>query len=296
MTSRVRKKVRKVVFPVAGLGTRFLPATKVIPKEMLTVVDKPVIQYAVEEAIEAGIEHFIFVTGRGKGAIEDHFDIAYELEATLKARGKTAEFEMLKASRPIAGGASFVRQQEPLGLGHAVWCARELVGDEPFALALPDMLIHARPGCFAQMMEIYNERGGNIVAVEEVPHEHVNRYGIVALGESFGPAAQRITGMVEKPKIEEAPSNLIISGRYILQPEIFAKLETQKPGAGGEIQLTDSMIALLAEQDFFSYRFAGTTYDCGDKIGYLAANVAYALDRPDIAPKFRPVLDKLAGH
>ncbi len=296
MTSRVRKKVRKVVFPVAGLGTRFLPATKVIPKEMLTVVDKPVIQYAVEEAIEAGIEHFIFVTGRGKGAIEDHFDLAYELEATLKARGKTAEFEMLKASRPIAGGASFVRQQEPLGLGHAVWCARELVGDEPFALALPDMLIHARPGCFAQMMEIYNERGGNIVAVEEVPHEHVNRYGIVALGESFGPAAQRITGMVEKPKIEEAPSNIIISGRYILQPEIFAKLETQKPGAGGEIQLTDSMIALLAEQDFFSYRFAGTTYDCGDKIGYLAANVAYALDRPDIAPKFRPVLDKLAGH
>lgn len=296
MTSRVRKKVRKVVFPVAGLGTRFLPATKVIPKEMLTVVDKPVIQYAVEEAIEAGIEHFIFVTGRGKGAIEDHFDLAYELEATLKARGKTAEFEMLKASRPIAGGASFVRQQEPLGLGHAVWCARELVGDEPFALALPDMLIHARPGCFAQMMEIYNERGGNIVAVEEVPHEHVNRYGIVALGESFGPAAQRITGMVEKPKIEEAPSNLIISGRYILQSEIFAKLETQKPGAGGEIQLTDSMIALLAEQDFFSYRFAGTTYDCGDKIGYLAANVAYALDRPDIAPKFRPVLDKLAGH
>lgn len=296
MTSRVRKKVRKVVFPVAGLGTRFLPATKVIPKEMLTVVDKPVIQYAVEEAVEAGIEHFIFVTGRGKGAIEDHFDLAYELEATLKARGKTAEFEMLKASRPIAGGASFVRQQEPLGLGHAVWCARELVGDEPFALALPDMLIHARPGCFAQMMEIYNERGGNIVAVEEVPHEHVNRYGIVALGESFGPAAQRITGMVEKPKIEDAPSNLIISGRYILQPEIFAKLETQKPGAGGEIQLTDSMIALLAEQDFFSYRFAGTTYDCGDKIGYLAANVAYALDRPDIAPKFRPVLDKLAGH
>src|SRR5690606_12543947 len=206
-----------------------------------------------EEAVEAGIEHFIFVTGRGKGAIEDHFDLAYELEATLKARGKTAEFEMLKASRPIAGGASFVRQQEPLGLGHAVWCARELVGDEPFALALPDMLIHARPGCFAQMMEIYNERGGNIVAVEEVPHEHVNRYGIVALGESFGPAAQRITGMVEKPKIEDAPSNLIISGRYILQPEIFAKLETQKPGAGGEIQLTDSMIALLAEQDFFSY-------------------------------------------
>ncbi|MGB5948142.1 MAG: UTP--glucose-1-phosphate uridylyltransferase GalU [Parvibaculum sp.] len=294
MAPKVHKKVRKVVFPVAGLGTRFLPATKVIPKEMLTVVDKPVIQYAVEEAIEAGIEHFVFVTGRGKGAIEDHFDLAYELEATLKARGKTAEFEMLKASRPLAGTASFVRQQEPLGLGHAVWCARDIVGDEPFALALPDMLIHGKPGCFAQMMEVYEKHGGNIVAVEEVPHEHVNRYGIVALGQNFDPATHEITGMVEKPKIEEAPSNLIISGRYILQPEIFTKLSTQKPGAGGEIQLTDSMIALLAEQDFFAYRFAGTTYDCGDKIGYLAANVAFALDRPDIAPKFRPLLDKLA--
>jgi UTP--glucose-1-phosphate uridylyltransferase len=294
MASKAHKKVRKVVFPVAGLGTRFLPATKVIPKEMLTVVDKPVIQYAVEEAIEAGIEHFVFVTGRGKGAIEDHFDLAYELEATLKARGKTAEFEMLKASRPAAGTASFVRQQEPLGLGHAVWCARDIVGDEPFALALPDMLIHGKPGCFAQMMEVYEKHGGNIVAVEEVPHEHVNRYGIVALGESFGAATHGITGMVEKPKIEEAPSNLIISGRYILQPEIFDKLETQKPGAGGEIQLTDSMIALLADQKFFAYRFEGATYDCGDKIGYLAANVVFALDRPDIEPKFRPVLDKIA--
>jgi UTP--glucose-1-phosphate uridylyltransferase len=296
MAPKAPRKVRKVVFPVAGLGTRFLPATKTIPKEMLTVVDKPVIQYAVEEAIEAGIEHFVFVTGRGKGAIEDHFDLAYELEATLKARGKTAEFELLKTSRPAAGAASFVRQQEPLGLGHAVWCARDVVGDEPFALALPDMLIHAKPGCFAQMIEVYEKHGGNIVAVEEVPHEHVNRYGIVALGESFGDTTHKITGMVEKPKIEDAPSDLIISGRYILQPEIFAKLATQKPGAGGEIQLTDSMIALLAEQDFFAYRFAGTTYDCGDKIGYLAANVVYALDRPDIAPKFRPVLDKLLGR
>ncbi len=296
MAPQASKKVRKVVFPVAGLGTRFLPATKTIPKEMLTVVDKPVIQYAVEEAIEAGIEHFVFVTGRGKGAIEDHFDIGYELEATLKARGKTAEFEMLKTSRPVAGTASFVRQQEPLGLGHAVWCARDIVGDEPFALALPDMLIHAKPGCFAQMIDIYEKHGGNVVAVEEVPREHVNRYGIVALGQEFDAATHKITGMVEKPKIEEAPSNLIISGRYILQPEIFQKLATQKPGAGGEIQLTDSMIALLAEQDFFSYRFAGTTYDCGDKIGYLAANVVYALDRPDIAPKFKPVLDKILGR
>ncbi|HUD50109.1 UTP--glucose-1-phosphate uridylyltransferase GalU [Parvibaculum sp.] len=288
------KKLRKVVFPVAGLGTRFLPATKVIPKEMLPVVDKPVIQYAVEEAIEAGIEHFIFVTGRGKGAIEDHFDLAYELEATLKARGKTAEFEMLKADRPAAGTASFVRQQEPLGLGHAVWCARDIVGDEPFALALPDMLIHGKPGCFAQMVEAYEKHGGNIVAVEEVPHEHVNRYGVVALGESYNEATHRITGMVEKPKVEDAPSDLIISGRYILQPEIFAKLAQQKPGAGGEIQLTDSMIALCAEQDFFAYRFTGTTYDCGDKIGYLTANVVLALDRPDIEPKFRPILEKLA--
>lgn len=296
MSSKPPRKVRKVVFPVAGLGTRFLPATKVIPKEMLTVVDKPVIQYAVEEAIEAGIEHFVFVTGRGKGAIEDHFDLAYELEATLKARNKTAEIEVLKASRPNFGTASFVRQQEPLGLGHAVWCARDIVGDEPFALGLPDMLIHGKPGCFAQMIETYNKHGGNVVAVEEVPHEHVNRYGVIALGDTFDERTHSITGMVEKPKIEDAPSDLIISGRYILQPEIFAKLEKQKPGAGGEIQLTDSMIALLADQNFFAYRFDGTTYDCGDKIGYLAANVAYALDRPDIAPKFRPVLDKLAGR
>jgi len=287
------KKVRKVVFPVAGLGTRFLPATKSIPKEMLTVVDKPVIQYAVEEAAEAGIEHFVFVTGRGKGAIEDHFDIAYELEATLKARGKTVEFEQLKTSRPMAGGASFVRQQEPLGLGHAVWCARDIVGDEPFALALPDMLIQAKPGCLKQMIDIYNERGGNVIAVEEVPHEHVNRYGVVGLGESYGADTHRIAGMVEKPKIEDAPSDLIISGRYILQPEIFAKLEKQEPGAGGEIQLTDSMIALLAGQDFFAYRFHGRTFDCGDKVGYLAANVAYALERSDIAPKFRDVLGGL---
>ena len=287
------KKLRKVVFPVAGLGTRFLPATKVIPKEMLTVVDKPVIQYAVEEAIEAGIEHFVFITGRGKGAIEDHFDLAYELEATLKARGKTAEFEMLKTSRPAAGTASFVRQQEPLGLGHAVWCARDVIGDEPFALALPDMLIHGKPGCFAQMVDVYEKHGGNIVAVEEVPHEHVNRYGVVALGESFDAATHRITGMVEKPKVEDAPSDLIISGRYILQPEIFDKLAKQKPGAGGEIQLTDSMIALCAEQDFFAYRFTGTTYDCGDKIGYLTANLVLALDRPDIAPKFRPIAEQI---
>lgn len=293
MTSTSPHKIRKAVFPVAGLGTRFLPATKVIPKEMLTIVDKPVIQYAVDEAVEAGIEHFVFVTGRGKGSIEDHFDLAYELEATLKARGKTVELEMIQAGRPKAGTASFVRQQEPLGLGHAVWCARDIVGDEPFALALPDMLIHAPRGCFAQMVDVYSRHGGNVIAVEEVPHEQVNRYGVVALSEDFGNNTCRITGMVEKPKVEDAPSNLIISGRYILQPGIFAKLETQKPGAGGEIQLTDAMIALMGEDNFFSYKFEGTTYDCGDKIGYLSANVALALDRPDIAPKFRSVLDKL---
>jgi UTP--glucose-1-phosphate uridylyltransferase len=293
MPQKPHNKVRKVVFPVAGLGTRFLPATKVIPKEMLTVVDKPVIQYAVEEAIEAGIEHFVFVTGRGKSAIEDHFDLAFELEATLKARGKTAELEILKSTRPLFGTASFVRQQEPLGLGHAVWCARDIIGDEPFALALPDMLIKGTPGCLAQMIKTYNNHGGNVVAVEEVPHEHVNRYGVVALDKQHNERTHSITAMIEKPKIEDAPSDLIISGRYILQPEIFDKLAKQKPGAGGEIQLTDSMIELLAEQTFFAYRFDGTTYDCGDKIGYLAANVAYALDRPDIEPKFRPVLDTL---
>ncbi len=296
MTQTAHRPVRKVVFPVAGLGTRFLPATKVIPKEMLTVVDKPVIQYAVEEAIEAGIEHFTFVTGRGKSTIEDHFDMAFELEATLKARGKTAEIEILKTTRPYFGAASFVRQQEPLGLGHAVWCAREIIGNEPFALALPDMLIHGQPGCLAQMIDTYNRHGGNVVAVEEVPHEHVNRYGVIALGKTFDERTHAITTMVEKPKIEDAPSNLIISGRYILQPEIFAKLADQKPGAGGEIQLTDSMIELLRDQDFFAYRFDGKTYDCGDKIGYLAANVAYALDRPDIGPKFRPALDEILNR
>lgn len=296
MAQKSNKRVRKVVFPVAGLGTRFLPATKVIPKEMLTVVDKPVIQYAVEEAIEAGIEHFVFVTGRGKSAIEDHFDLAYELEATLKARGKTAELEVLKSTRPLFGAASFVRQQEPLGLGHAVWCARDIIGDEPFALALPDMLIKGTPGCLAQMIETYNNHGGNVVAVEQVPHEHVNRYGVVALGETFNQRTKAITAMVEKPKVEDAPSDLIISGRYVLQPEIFSKLAQQKPGAGNEIQLTDSMIELLADQPFFAYEFDGKTYDCGDKIGYLAANVAYALDRPDIGPKFRPVLAELTNR
>ncbi|MGF7162067.1 UTP--glucose-1-phosphate uridylyltransferase [Rhodoligotrophos appendicifer] len=287
------RRLRKAVFPVAGLGTRFLPATKAVPKEMLTVVDRPVIQLAVEEAREAGIEHFVFVTGRNKAVIEDHFDKQFELETTLKTRGKTKELEMLISELPSAGQTSFTRQQEPLGLGHAVWCARELVRDEPFALLLPDMLIHAKPGCLAQMIDAYNSHGGNIIAVEEVPHEDVHRYGVVDVGPVQASGAQKIKGMVEKPKREDAPSNLIISGRYILQPEIFAKLEIQKPGSGGEIQLTDAMLALMTDQEFHALKFKGKTYDCGDKIGFLAANVAYGLARADLGPAFRKALNEI---
>jgi len=296
--SQVRP-IRKAVFPVAGLGTRFLPATKAMPKEMLTVVDRPVIQMVVDEAREAGIEHLIFVTGRNKGVIEDHFDKQFELEKTLAARGKSAELALLEADLPGAGQASFTRQQEPLGLGHAVWCARALVGDEPFALLLPDMLIKSEPGCLARMMEVYNRLGGNVVAVDEVPREQVSRYGIVAVGEPAGDRAFRVTGMVEKPHPDEAPSNLFLVGRYILQPEIFGILETQSPGAGGEIQLTDAMLTLMARADFHGYRLEGQLFDCGDKIGFLSANVAYALDRDDIGPGFRAALADIlrsGGH
>ncbi|WP_137391735.1 UTP--glucose-1-phosphate uridylyltransferase GalU [Rhodoligotrophos defluvii] len=287
------RRLRKAVFPVAGLGTRFLPATKAVPKEMLTIVDRPVIQLAVDEAREAGIEHFVFVTGRNKGVIEDHFDKQFELETTLKNRGKTKELDLLASDLPSAGQTSFTRQQEPLGLGHAVWCARELIGDEPFALLLPDMLIHASPGCLAQMIEIYNSHGGNVLAVEEVPHEDVHRYGVVDV-EAPGPdGAQKVKGMVEKPRREDAPSNLIISGRYILQPEIFRKLEIQKPGSGGEIQLTDAMLALMQDQVFHALKFKGKTYDCGDKVGFLAANVAYGLARKDLGPAFRKALQEV---
>lgn len=290
------RPIKKAVFPVAGLGTRFLPATKALPKEMLPVVDRPVIQMAVEEAREAGIEHFVFVTGRNKGVIEDHFDKQFELEWTLKARGKSRELEMLEAELPSAGQTSFTRQQEPLGLGHAVWCARDIVGNEPFALLLPDMLIHARPGCLKQMMAVYDDRGGNVIAVEECPPDQVNRYGVVAPTGWFGNAFA-IERMVEKPRQEEAPSNLIISGRYILQPEIFAKIESQAPGAGGEIQVTDAMIALLAEQPFHGVKFEGRTYDCGDKLGFLAANVAYGLDHPELGAAFKRLLkDVIARH
>ncbi len=289
------RKIRKAVFPVAGLGTRFLPATKAMPKEMLTVVDRPVIQHVVDEARAAGIEHFIFVTGRNKSVIEDHFDKQYELEATLKRRNKLKELHVLETDLPGAGQTSFTRQQEPLGLGHAVWCARELVGNEPFALLLPDMLHQAPKSCLEEMIDVYNGQGGNVLAVHEVPQSQTNQYGIAGVGESRGKGF-RITSMVEKPKPEEAPSNYMISGRYILQPEIFDLLSHQAAGAGGEIQLTDAMLSLMEKQDFFGFRFGGRIFDCGSKIGFLAANVAYALDRPDLSEDFRAELASLLSQ
>jgi len=289
------KPIRKAVFPVAGLGTRFLPATKAMPKEMLPVVDRPVIQLVVDEAREAGIEHFIFVTGRNKSVIEDHFDKQFELESTLQKRGKSKELDLLEAELPGAGQTSFTRQQEPLGLGHAVWCAREIVGNEPFALMLPDMLHFGQRGCLAEMMDVYRDGGGNVVAVYEVPREQVDQYGIVSVGENRGKGF-RITGMVEKPKPANAPSSYMISGRYILQPEIFPLLERQAAGAGGEIQVTDAMLKLAQTQSFFGYRFDGRIFDCGSKIGFLTANVAYALARADIAPAFRAELKQLLAE
>jgi UTP--glucose-1-phosphate uridylyltransferase len=285
----MKTRIRKAVFPVAGLGTRFLPATKAMPKEMLTIVDRPVIQLAVDEAREAGIEHFVFVTGRNKAVIEDHFDKQYELEDTLRLRGKSAELDQLEMDLPSAGQMSFTRQQQPLGLGHAVWCGRAIIGAEPFALLLPDMLIHGKPGCLKQMMDVYERTGGNVVAVEEVPWDQVHRYGVVGRGKDVDGAFQ-ITSMIEKPKREAAPSNLIISGRYILQPEIFGKLEQQGKGAGGEIQITDAMIQLMSEQPFYGLQFRGTTYDCGDKIGFLMANVAYGLEHDNLGSSFRQAL------
>ena len=282
------KRIRKAVIPVAGLGTRFLPATKAVPKEMLTVVDRPVVQHVVDEAREAGIEHVVFVTGRNKGAIEDHFDIAFELETTLEARGKKAALDTVRAALPKAGATSFTRQQAPLGLGHAVWCAREIIGDEPFAVILPDML---SKGCMTQMLAAYERHGGNLIAVEEVPEDETHKYGIVAVKEDFGQTFE-IGGMVEKPAAGTAPSNLIISGRYILQPEIFGLLESQERGAGGEIQLTDAMKRLAETQDFFGVRYEGATYDTGSKLGFLVANLAYGLADPEIAQAFRAEIDK----
>ncbi|MFA6207714.1 MAG: UTP--glucose-1-phosphate uridylyltransferase GalU [Methylocystis sp.] len=290
------KRIRKAVFPVAGLGTRFLPATKAVPKEMLTVVDRPVVQHVVDEAREAGIEHFIFVTGRGKGAIEDHFDMAYELEDTLRRRNKTKEYEALMSDLPAAGATSFTRQQAPLGLGHAVWCARDIIGDEPFAVLLPDMITLPAPGqnarCLAEAVAAYEKHGGNIIAVEEVKPEETHQYGIVARGKDYGSTFE-ITGMVEKPPQGTAPSNFIISGRYILEPEIFGLLEKHEKGAGGEIQLTDAMIHLAKTRPFHAVRFDGRTYDTGSKLGFLTANVAFGLARPDVAEGLRAELKKM---
>jgi UTP--glucose-1-phosphate uridylyltransferase len=291
----MKKPIRKAVLPVAGLGTRFLPATKAIPKEMLTVVDRPILQHVVDEAREAGIEHFIFVTGRNKGVIEDHFDSSYELEDTLKRRGKALEYAALMADLPAAGATSFTRQQAPLGLGHAVWCAREIVGDEPFAVLLPDMVTKSGPRggrSLVQCVEAYDQHGGNIIAVEEISAADTHQYGIVAVGRDDGHTFE-ITGMVEKPKKGTAPSNLIISGRYILQPEIFQILELVEKGAGGEIQLTDGMIQLARTQSFHGVRFDGRTYDCGSRLGFLSANLAFALDRNDIGPGLKEVLRTL---
>jgi UTP--glucose-1-phosphate uridylyltransferase len=291
------KPIRKAVFPVAGLGTRFLPATKAMPKEMLPVVDRPLIQHVVDEARQAGIEHFIFVTGRNKGVIEDHFDRQVELEMTLLERQKQQALDLLRRDLPEPGSTSFTRQQEPLGLGHAVWCARELIGNEPFALLLPDVLVQHERGCLAQMIDAAREIGerANIVAVEEVPSERVDQYGVVGVGAAKGRVFS-ITSMVEKPSRDKAPSNLILTGRYILQPEILDVLAKQDRGTGGEIQLTDAMISLARTQPFYGLKFEGRSFDCGSKIGFLAANVSYALARDDIAPGFRAEIKKILGE
>jgi len=281
-------KIRKAVFPVAGLGTRVLPATKAMPKEMLTIVDRPLIQYVVDEAREAGIEHFVFVTGRNKGVIEDHFDRMFELDATLAARGKKAEQEILARDQPPAGAMSFTRQQAPHGLGHAVWCARDIVGNEPFAVVLPDELVLSTPGCLAQMVSAAARLGdkSNLIAVEEVPAHLTHNYGICGVGKRDGKLFE-VDGMVEKPKQGTAPSNFSITGRYILQPEIFKILETQERGAGGEIQLTDAMIGLAKTQKFYGNEFAGERHDCGSKAGFLRANIAFGMARDDLREGLR---------
>ncbi|MFN5039637.1 MAG: UTP--glucose-1-phosphate uridylyltransferase GalU [Bradyrhizobium sp.] len=276
-------KIRKAVFPVAGLGTRVLPATKAMPKEMLTIVDKPLIQYVVDEAREAGIEHFVFVTGRNKGVIEDHFDRMFELDTTLAQRGKKTEQEILAQNQPEAGAMSFTRQQSPLGLGHAVWCARDIVGNEPFAVVLPDELVLNTPGCLKQMIDAANKLGekSNVIAVEAVPDELTHQYGICGVGKRTGNIFE-VDGMVEKPPQGTAPSNLSITGRYILQPEIFDILATQERGAGGEIQLPDAMIGLARTQKFYGVEFEGERHDCGSKPGFLRANIAFGLKRPEL--------------
>jgi len=285
-------RVRKAVFPVAGLGTRLLPATKSIPKEMITIVDRPLIQYAVDEAREAGIEELIFVTGRGKAALEDYFDIGFELETTMRERGKSVD--ALEPSRSGFGEVVSVRQQQPLGLGHAVWCARHVVGDEPFAVLLPDELMVGKPNCLAQMIEAYEKVGGNVVAALEVPGSETHKYGVIDPGASDGRLTE-VRGMVEKPAPGTAPSRLALPGRYILQPEVMRALDAQEKGAGGEIQLTDAMAKLIGSQPFHAYRFEGERHDCGSAIGFVIANLALALDREDVGPAVKKYLSSLGG-
>lgn len=285
-------KLEVAVFPVGGMGTRFLPATKAVPKEMLPVVDRPLLQYAVDEALEAGIEQFVFVTARGKNSLEDYFDVAGELVATLKERGKAKELQVLEMTQRPAGDIAYVRQQEPAGLGHAVWCARHIVGNRPFAIILPDDLVQGKPGCLKQMVDAYAKVGGNLIAAERVAPERTASYGIITPGETTGNLTE-VKGLVEKPKPEEAPSNLAVIGRYILQPEVMEILAEGKRGAGNEIQLTDAMAQLIGRQPFHGVAFEGVRHDCGDKAGHVIANIAYALDRPDVGPAVRAYLDTL---
>jgi len=287
-----QRPIRKAVFPVAGLGTRFLPATKAMPKEMLTLVDRPLIQHAVDEARAAGIEQFIFVSSKGKGPLEDHFDANNDLKRALEVKGKTALLELLKTTDIDSGQLLFTRQREPLGLGHAVWCARHLVCDEPFAILLADDVVLADKPCLRQMIEAYEEVGGNVVGVVDVPREQTNKYGILDIEKDDGRLA-KIKGLVEKPAPEQAPSTLSIIGRYILQPEIFRELDAQRIGTGGEIQLTDSMAHLIGKQPFHGLRYKGTRFDCGDKVGFIEANVAFALAHPELGPKVREALRKI---
>lgn len=289
----MRQPIRKAVFPVAGLGTRFLPATKAIPKELLPVVDRPLIQYAVDEAREAGIEQMIFVTGRGKTAIVEHFDIAYELETTMAERGK--DLSVLEPTRFTPGDIITVRQQVPMGLGHAIWCARAIVGDEPFAIFLPDELMIGSPGCMKQMVDAYNDVGGNLISVLEVPREEVSSYGVIDPGESTG-ALTEVRGLVEKPPVDSAPSNKIISGRYILQPEVMRTLENQGKGAGGEIQLTDAMARMIGTQPFHAVTFDGRRFDCGSKMGFVEATLALALEREDMGADVRAMAERLLAR
>jgi len=293
------KPVKKAVLPVAGFGTRVLPATKTVPKEMLTVVDRPALQYVVDEAVEAGIEHFVFITARGKNAIEDYFDSAYELEDALKLKGKTEIYDGLKAKQPLEGTMSFVRQQEAKGLGHAVWCARDIIGDDPFAVLLPDVLIQSDVrSCLAQMMDAYNKVGGNIIAVDPVPDERVSSYGVIkpsAGTDTKNTSLIAMDGMVEKPALKDAPSNLKITGRYILQPELMELLKDQAAGAGGEIQLTDAMARLMKQQDFHAFVYDGQDYDCGSKLGYFEAVMAFAKTHPEIGEDAQDMIRTFAA-